>query len=217
MRKHTFVAPLDRVFITSDNHFGHRFLSELRRFRSREDHDETLIRRWNETVGPCDSVLCLGDFSFRNVEETRSIVNRLNGDIWIIPGNHDDTKRLEKWFSGQVLPQLMNVKVVDGDDSFRFEACHYPLASWNGSDKGAVHLHGHLHSKNNKNVENHFCAPYSGAGIRLDVGIDNAAWFGYNLSPIPISVMKSYCEKNARKPIDYNQARWDKYLVDPEQ
>jgi calcineurin-like phosphoesterase family protein len=87
-----------------------------------------------------------------------------------------------------------------------FVACHYPLASWDGSDKGSLQLHGHLHSQNNQ-VSHHFCAPFQGAGSRFDIGIDNAGWFGYDKSPIPIrAVWNKYQAK---------QKAWAELIDDP--
>jgi calcineurin-like phosphoesterase family protein len=52
--------------------------------------DETLIDNWNSFFGGKDSVYHLGDFSFRNVKNTRfKYRDRLNGRIIMIQGNHD--------------------------------------------------------------------------------------------------------------------------------
>ena len=188
---------LDKFWVTSDNHFGHKFMASHRGFRSADEHDEFMIRQWNSQVQPDDTVLAFGDWSFLNVENTQRIMDRLNGEKFVIPGNHDDSNRLAKWFPDAVLPELTNVRLTDteSDDRISFVASHYPLASWDGSDKGSLQLHGHLHSVNNQ-ISHHFCAPFSGAGSRFDIGIDNAAWFGFRFSPIPIrTVWKKHRQK----------------------
>lgn len=203
-RKRTFLRPLNEVFVTSDNHFFHRFMAAHRGFDSVEAHNETLVENWNKMVPEGSLVLLLGDFSFGNVVDTQAILDRLSGEKFIIPGNHDDSKRLTKWFGDDnVLPQLLTIKVVEPHDPLNkmitFEASHYPLASWNGSDHGRLHLHGHLHSKNNS-ISHHFCSPYEGAGVRYDIGIDNAEWFGVPLSPIPlVTVRNRYAEDSQAK------------------
>lgn len=79
------------TFLTSDQHFGHRNILTIdagRPFASIEEHDETLIERWNAVVRPGDRVLHLGDFSL-SVPEMERVVRRLNGDITLYAGNHD--------------------------------------------------------------------------------------------------------------------------------
>jgi calcineurin-like phosphoesterase family protein len=178
----------DDFFVTSDNHFGHNMMAQtIRKFNSTEAHDQFMVNQWNARVSPGQTVLALGDWSFLNVERTQRIMDQLNGTIFIVPGNHDDSRRLAKWFPERVLPEMTNVRLTDPNngEKLSFVACHYPLAAWDGSDKGSLHLHGHLHSVGNE-VSHHFCAPYQGAGNRFDVGIDNAGWFGYPSGPVPI-------------------------------
>lgn len=193
MRKLTLARPTSEIFVTSDTHFGHKMVSsKYRGFEDPNAHDRHLIQVWNELVPFNAVVIMFGDVSFTNREKTAAILNELSGEKYVIPGNHDDTNRLNDWFGeDHVLPQLLTIKVIDQSnqsDRISFEASHYPLASWNGSDRGALMLHGHLHSRANT-ISHHFCAPYTGAGVRFDVGIDNAAWFGLPLSPLPLPVV----------------------------
>jgi len=53
--------------------------------------DETLITNWNEVVGPEDKVYHLGDivFSKEDTDSALSLLERLNGKIFLIKGNHD--------------------------------------------------------------------------------------------------------------------------------
>lgn len=61
---------MSTVFFTADPHFGHTNIIryENRPFASAEEMDQELIRRWNETVSPEDTVYLLGDFSFYGKE-----------------------------------------------------------------------------------------------------------------------------------------------------
>ncbi len=54
------------IFLTSDTHFGHGRILELshRPFDSIEQHDDEIVRRWNEVVGPKDTVIHLGDVAW---------------------------------------------------------------------------------------------------------------------------------------------------------
>ena len=86
---------MNKIFFTSDTHFGHQrsFLWEPRGFNSIEEHDETIIKNWNEVVGPEDEVYHLGDVMLNNNEYGLECIKRLNGKIHLILGNHDTENR----------------------------------------------------------------------------------------------------------------------------
>ena len=85
------------TFLISDTHFGHantflRFkqadgVTPLRPFTSIEEMDETMVERWNKTVGPHDKVYHLGDVVINR--RYLGTLSRLNGDKVLIKGNHD--------------------------------------------------------------------------------------------------------------------------------
>ena len=83
-----------RIFATSDTHFGHdrEFLYKPRGFNSIAEHDEEVVRRWNETVEPDDVVLHLGDVMLGDNAHGLDCLKRLNGKIFIVPGNHDTAR-----------------------------------------------------------------------------------------------------------------------------
>lgn len=76
-------------FITSDLHLGHeKIISYCERpFKHIDEMDDALIDNWNSVVNWDDTVLHVGDFSFGN---SQNYINRLNGNIIFIKGNHDD-------------------------------------------------------------------------------------------------------------------------------
>ena len=53
--------------------------------------NQEIIKRWNSVVSKNDIVYHLGDFAFGNKNFIESIVNQLNGKIYLILGNHDGT------------------------------------------------------------------------------------------------------------------------------
>ena len=65
-----------RVFLTSDTHFGHSNVIKYcnRPFQDRDEMDKAIIKNWNETVTSEDKVFHLGDFSFRNKQETNYLI-----------------------------------------------------------------------------------------------------------------------------------------------
>lgn len=164
---------MNNVYFTSDLHFGHRRILELypnRPFAATKDidaHDEYLIQRWNEIADKGDDIYILGDFSLRSVDETRKILERLNGRKYLCPGNHDSSiKSLEHYFIR--VQQIMDVRFKATRFPFlkedvRMVLCHYPLLEWDGINDGVIHLHGHSHG-----ALVNCLSPF-----RYDVGIDS--------------------------------------------
>lgn len=79
-----------RVFFTSDLHFGHNNIMRFcnRPFKSIEEMDEALIQKWNSVVSKNDLVFDLGDFAFAPNWRWKEILGRLNGHHYLILGNH---------------------------------------------------------------------------------------------------------------------------------
>lgn len=122
---------------------------KLRPFESVEEMDEAIIDRWNEIVKRGDVVYHLGDVSFYRDKETLKILNRLNGQIRLIEGNHDhfnlEVKQKFHW-----LKPYYQVKSINGhglDKTKRIILCHYPFQVWDKSHIGTCHLFGHCHGR----------------------------------------------------------------------
>jgi calcineurin-like phosphoesterase family protein len=57
-----------------------------------------------------------------------------------------------------------------------FVLCHFPIQSWDGLNKGHIHLHGHVHLPTNLRF---------GKGKKMDVGMDGHPTFGvYDMDDI---------------------------------
>ena len=79
-------------YYISDCHFFHRALLTKMDERGFEDvyaMNDYMIAKWNAKVRKNDEVIILGDFSYGNEEETREVLNKLNGKLFLILGNHD--------------------------------------------------------------------------------------------------------------------------------
>jgi len=98
---------LDRIdettWIISDTHLGHKNILEFESGRltqmridgyEADEHDRWIIDNWNAKVKPGETVLHLGDFAFKNVAES---IEKLNGDIILILGNHDGKGTEQKY------------------------------------------------------------------------------------------------------------------------
>lgn len=147
-------------YITSDTHFGHGAVLGLadRPWSSADEMDEMLIERWNAKVPKGAVVYHLGDFSFRNREQTEAIVGRLHGAIRLVRGNHDKVIKGSLAAHFEWSRDYYESKTVDGT---KVVMSHYPMVTWNRAHHGAWMLHGHSHGS------------LADAGVRrLDIGVD---------------------------------------------
>ena len=105
--------------------------------------DEALAARWNEVVGPEDTVWHLGDFAVRmRPDRAAALLDALNGTKHLIGGNNDPPaiRELTGWASVRDYAEIE----VDGRS---LVLCHYPLRAWNRQHRGSCQLHGHSHGR----------------------------------------------------------------------
>ena len=144
---------MGKIFASSDLHFGHdrEFLWGPRGFRSSIEHDEAIIANWNSVVEPEDIVYVLGDLMLGDNEYGKSCVERLNGTIRLIRGNHDSDRR---WL--EVYPTISSVELIGWADMIHYRKYHFYLSHFptNTANIEAESLHqctlnlfGHTHSK----------------------------------------------------------------------
>ena len=166
------------IWFTSDLHLGHRAAIGMcgRPFETVEEMNETLINNFNQCVKKDDTVYILGDISHRTpVSEVNQLISRLNGKKILCKGNHDKNYDTEL-FEG--IYDFLEVS-LNGDN---ISLMHYPMMSWPKSRYGSLHLHGHIHSKGDYNIEQR------DAGIlRYDVGID-----ANNYQPVSLVEIKRF-------------------------
>ena len=145
-----------KTWFVADSHFGHGRIIELagRPFRNIAEHNEALIRAWNGVVAPGDVIWHCGDFGFGDPERIDATFARFEGTKHLIAGNHDGPAVLTlPWASVSTIAET----IVDGQ---RITMCHWPLRTWPGARKGAIHVYGHLHGRLRGNRQS------------LDVGVD---------------------------------------------
>ena len=80
-----------KVFFIADTHFGdgNIIVYENRPFGNTEEMDRVIMENWNNTVSENDMVFVVGDFSFHDTEKTSEICHSLNGEKFLVMGNHD--------------------------------------------------------------------------------------------------------------------------------
>ena len=144
---------MGRIFVTSDTHFGHdrEFLWGPRGFMSHVDHDKEVIRRWNETVQPDDVIYHLGDVMLGDNAYGIGCLEQLNGQIKIIPGNHDTASRLSLY---KLLPnvEVLGLAEMIKYKKYNFYLSHHPTMTSNLEKAPYLRMHlinlyGHTHQQ----------------------------------------------------------------------
>ena len=142
----------DKIFFTSDIHFGHKWLLDFnkRPFNNVEEMDNILIKNWNDTV-PIDALtFVLGDIGETGDKRIIEIFGQLNGKKVLIRGNHDaifKQKTLQEIF--WEIHDLLEIRIFDLLESQFQEIvlCHYPMFDWNNFHEGSWQLFGHIHTR----------------------------------------------------------------------
>ena len=79
-------------YYIADCHFFHGELNDqmdCRGFADTEEMNNYMLKKWNAKVRSNDEVVILGDLSWGKPDETKELLNRLNGKLYLIIGNHD--------------------------------------------------------------------------------------------------------------------------------
>jgi len=127
------------TWIISDTHFFH---VNVGRYCNRPDNwQELIIKNWNDSISPEDTVLHLGDFSFGQKSNFDLLTEMLNGKMNLIRGNHDRMSRTRYESRG--------VNVYDAPIQIEFNKrvkiifSHRPVVPL---EDGWINLHGHIHN-----------------------------------------------------------------------
>lgn len=131
---------MSNTFFIGDTHFGHvrvlEFEAEARPFASIDEHDESLVDRWNAVVRKRDTVWHLGDVLFGR----RSFrhLSRLNGTKKLVMGNHD-------CYPSALYLEHFN-RIVGAAEVAGCLLTHIPVHV-SQFRRYKANIHGHLHSR----------------------------------------------------------------------
>ena len=164
------------IFFTADTHFRHKNIIRYdgRPFSSVEEMDEVLIRNWNAIVQTTDSVYHLGDVGIGRPTALRAILDRLNGKIFLIRGNHD--KSAEHSLCRDRFEWIKDYHFATFGNGIKIALFHYALRVWDRSHHGAWHLYGHSHGR---------LKPIEGS-LSLDIGVNS-----WDYKPVALSTLQS--------------------------
>jgi calcineurin-like phosphoesterase family protein/2'-5' RNA ligase len=87
-----------QTFVSGDLHLNHANIIDYcdRPFETVREMNQQLVANWNDTVGPRDTVVFLGDLAFYyGTITTHDWLHALNGELVFIRGNHDDARSID--------------------------------------------------------------------------------------------------------------------------
>ena len=158
---HIQLSKDQNIWFTSDLHFGHKNVIKFcnRPFVDIKEMGEKLIENWNQCVKENDIIFVLGDvFWFNDSHAIKKVLNRLNGIIYIIPGNHDDFASYHRVVDNPSIilcGDIVQVFLESEDNRWckkiiELWLSHYPLMTWPHRENGSINLFGHIHSQPDK-------------------------------------------------------------------
>lgn len=149
---------MSEIFFCSDTHFCHnqQFLYEPRGFSSVEEMNEQIIENWNKKVPKNSIIYHLGDTMLNDNEKGIECFSRLNGQIFLIAGNHDTSNRLDMLYTDERTKHKMQgwwYAWLIKYGKFSIYMSHYPTLTSNYDQKHfsqhVLSLHGHTHQRTN--------------------------------------------------------------------
>ena len=178
----------DRIWFTADSHIGHRNIIKYcqRPFSDVEDMNKTLISNWNKVVGINDYVFHLGDFSVGGAAEWTSLIDCLNGRIFLVLGNHD-MNNVDQGFMRRFEDVSMQMLISIGKQ--RVYLNHYPFLCYGGVYRGTWQLFGHVHTSS-------CMSGLDGPRLQMlfprqyDVGVDNNNYTPISFEEVEVKIQK---------------------------
>jgi calcineurin-like phosphoesterase family protein len=201
-----------QVFFTSDSHYNHvnlvRALSNwgggrgTRDFYSLGEMNNAIVMGINSKVGPDDYLVHMGDWSFGGFESVTEFRERIVcKNVILFLGNHDHHIRNNKdgirgHFKQVSSYDILDIRKPEGNETkkYQFVCCHFPIASWDGMNKGVPHLHGHVHLPPRLKIHE---------GRAMDVGMDGNNLDVYSLNEI-LKIMQDRPIKHLVLPKDHH-------------
>jgi calcineurin-like phosphoesterase family protein len=124
-------------------------------------HNEWLTNEViNKWVDKKHTLFIIGDVTMDKREKAEKFIDKLNGNKFLILGNHD--KNIHNSTRFNQITQIKDFTYSNFGLNIHIVCCHYHMLSWNRKIHGSWHLFGHVHGRLNQDI-----------GLAFDVGIDN--------------------------------------------
>ena len=191
-------------YYIADTHFFHKALNtkmDCRGFADVYEMNEYIIHQWNSKVRKNDEVVILGDFSWGNAEETMSVLEQLNGKLYLITGNHD------RFIKDKKMDLSLFIWIKDyaelHENKRKVVLCHYPIVCYNGQYRKDINgnpstymLHGHIHQTHDQELLDHYQAYVAS---QMHTCIDGS------IEPIPMQMINCFCMYSDYKPMTLDE------------
>lgn len=109
-----------------------------------------MLEKWNRKVRKNDEVVILGDLSWGKAEETNELLEKLNGRLYLIQGNHDRFLK-NKDYNDKRFVWIKPYEELQ-DNKRKVILSHYPIVCYNGQyrldadgNPKTYMLYGHVH------------------------------------------------------------------------
>lgn len=193
-------------YYISDLHFYHERLldnMDCRGFQNVEEMNETMIRRWNEKVGPRDEVVILGDLSMGNAKQTNELLERLHGRLYLIIGNHDKRFLEQPGFHKERFVWIKPYAELK-DNRRKVILSHYPIFCYNGQyrrnseGEGITYmLYGHVHDTRDEYLIRQF--------KKMTRDTLYQSKYDTEPKPIPCNMLNCFCMYSDYQPLTLDE------------
>ena len=195
------------LFFTSDWHFNHdrEFVWKQRGFSSVDEMNEEIIRRHNEIVTDNDIVYflgdaCLGGASEEMIRKNCELIERLNGNIIMLRGNHDTDFRIAAFKNCKNVLEAGDVAKIIKYDDYKFYIGHYPTVTRVYGEKDLksclINLYGHTHQ-----AGNFFRFDDKEIPVMYHVGMDSHNCYPVRITDILAEVKEHFSEEGGTENI----------------
>lgn len=149
---------MSKIFGISDTHFCHKnSLNWRTEFKSIDEMDSLMIKNWNKTVSPEDTVYHLGDEFLGNSLKAKEILKSLNGYKILIRGNH--STKSDAWYKNAGFSEIHKMVYLISPTrpgKIRYIFTHYPIpyaeieALESMGNYKIISVHGHVHNSTDR-------------------------------------------------------------------
>lgn len=191
-------------YYIADLHFFHEEMNhamDCRGFESVEQMHAYMIEKWNGKVRHNDDVIILGDVSWGKPEETNELLRRLNGNLYLIAGNHDHFLSSKKFDTSR----FRWIKPYEelSDNKRKVILCHYPIMCYKGQywldDKGnpkVYMLYGHVHDSHDQRLLEQFQEITRNTVVTDAQGMERT---------IPCNMINCFCKYSDYQPLTLDE------------
>ena len=191
------------IYFTSDTHFNHYNINNLRGFPSVYVMNRHIIDVHNNVVTENDYVFHCGDVLWaKNLSDYDLYFKQVKfKKMFICLGNHDE--KLEKYLRKNniknvfLIARCIDIKV----NGVKIKLFHYPIEDWESKHRGSIHIHGH----------EHLTSPYRIIENRINANVE----FN-NYKPISVNEVFIKCDRTKNlidEKYKFNPGKLESYAI----